>query len=210
MKSFFEEIGKKIGETAETVTNKAGEAVEVQRLKNQIRSLEKSNERDLIELGKTIYDKFSEGASMEDYASELCGMIQSRKESIANYSQQIVDVQGKKKCPDCGMPVGKEMSYCPYCGTKVPEDEKEDETSEDMAEDETESTEECTTQETAEGGAENEAENFADAVKEKAADMAEKAVEKVEDAADAVKDKAEEVMDKIKDSEEDEEDNKEQ
>lgn len=37
MKSFFEDLGRKIGETAETVTNKAGEAVEVQRLRNQIR-----------------------------------------------------------------------------------------------------------------------------------------------------------------------------
>ena len=35
MKDFFEDLGKRIGETAETMTNKAGEAIEIQRLKGQ-------------------------------------------------------------------------------------------------------------------------------------------------------------------------------
>ena len=34
MKSFFEDLGKKIGETTETVTSKAGEMMEIQRLRD--------------------------------------------------------------------------------------------------------------------------------------------------------------------------------
>ena len=33
MRDFFEDLGKRIGETAETMTNKAGDAIEIQRLK---------------------------------------------------------------------------------------------------------------------------------------------------------------------------------
>ena len=39
MKDFFEDLGKRLGATAETVTNRAGEAIEIQRLKSQIRTL---------------------------------------------------------------------------------------------------------------------------------------------------------------------------
>ena len=39
MGTFFEDLGKRLGETAETMTNKAGEAMEIQKLKNQIRTL---------------------------------------------------------------------------------------------------------------------------------------------------------------------------
>ena len=35
MRTFWEDLSKRIGETAESVSNKAGEAVEIQKLKNQ-------------------------------------------------------------------------------------------------------------------------------------------------------------------------------
>ena len=58
MKDFFEDLGKRIGETAETMTNMAGEAIEIQRLKSQIRTLARGNAVDLMELGKSIYDRY--------------------------------------------------------------------------------------------------------------------------------------------------------
>ena len=43
MKDFFEELGKYIGETATIVGNKAGEVIETQKLKSQVRSLTHEN-----------------------------------------------------------------------------------------------------------------------------------------------------------------------
>ena len=43
MKSFFEDLGKKIGETTETVTSKAGKMMEIQRLRGQIRTLDRKS-----------------------------------------------------------------------------------------------------------------------------------------------------------------------
>ena len=60
MKDFFEDLGKRLGETAETMSNKAGDAIEIQKLKSQIRSLARGNAVDLMELGKTIYDDLNE------------------------------------------------------------------------------------------------------------------------------------------------------
>ena len=39
MKDFFEDLGKRLSETAEAVTAKAGDAIEIQKLKAQIREL---------------------------------------------------------------------------------------------------------------------------------------------------------------------------
>ena len=36
MKDFFEDLGKRLSETAEAVTAKAGDAIEIQKLKAQI------------------------------------------------------------------------------------------------------------------------------------------------------------------------------
>ena len=168
MKSFFEDLGRKIGETAETVTNKAGEAVEVQRLRNQIRALERGNERDYAELGKMVYNHYKDGEVVDSEAIGICDAIQNREESIGKYEQQISDVKGDVTCGGCGKSVAKDMAFCPHCGSKVPE------------------------QAAAEEG------DYADAVKEKVVDMAEKVKEKAEAAAETVKEKAESTVEAMK------------
>ena len=55
MKDFFEDLGKRLSETAEAVTAKAGDAIEIQKLKAQIRELARGNAEDLMELGQSIY-----------------------------------------------------------------------------------------------------------------------------------------------------------
>ena len=168
MKSFFEDLGRKIGETAETVTNKAGEAVEVQRLRNQIRALERGNERDYAELGKMVYNHYKDGEVVDSEAIGICDAIQNREESIGKYEQQISEVKGDVTCGGCGKSVAKDMAFCPHCGSKVPE------------------------QAAAEGG------DYADAVKEKVVDMAGKVKEKAEAAAETVKEKAESTVEAMK------------
>ena len=66
MKSFFEDLGKKIGETTETVTSKAGEMMEIQRLRGQIRTLERGNEADMLEMGRFLYEKYQAGEAMDE------------------------------------------------------------------------------------------------------------------------------------------------
>lgn len=120
MGSFFEDLGKRLGETAETVTNKAGEAMEIQKLKSQIRTLERENDNDLAELGLAVYDQFKDGAELGAEATGLCEAIQSREESIAECLQKISDIKGDVECEECGKTLDKGMAYCPYCGAKAP------------------------------------------------------------------------------------------
>ena len=121
MRNFLEDLGKRLGETAESMTNKAGEAMEIQKLKSQIRTLERENDSDLAELGLAVYDQFKAGTEVGEEAAGLCEAIQSREESIAECLQKISDVKGDSQCEDCGKTVGKGMAYCPFCGHKMPE-----------------------------------------------------------------------------------------
>lgn len=181
MRNFLEDLGKRLGETAESVTNKAGEAMEIQKLKSQIRTLERENDSDLAELGLAVYDQFKAGTEVGEEAAGLCEAIQSREESIAECLQKISDVKGDSQCEDCGKTVGKGMAYCPFCGHKMPE------IVEEAAEDVAEAVEEAVdvaaekTEEAAEAAAEK-VEEVAEAVAEKAEDIAETAAEHVDEA----------------------------
>ena len=125
MRDFFDDLGKRIGETAETVTSKAGDAIEIQRIKGQIRGLARGNAADLIELGRTIYDRYKAGEEVEESARALCDAVRDREASIEDYEKKIAKLRGTSACSGCGRMVSKNMSYCPYCGEKVPDYEAE-------------------------------------------------------------------------------------
>lgn len=120
MKDFFEGLGKYIGETATTVGNKAGEVIETQKLKSQVRSLAHENTVDLLELGRGVYEQYKNGTALDEKAEGLCEAISSREESIAEFEEKISAIKGAGKCPNCGKMVAKEMVFCPYCGEKMP------------------------------------------------------------------------------------------
>ena len=173
MRNFLEDLGKRLGETAESMTNKAGEAMEIQKLKSQIRTLERENDSDLAELGLAVYDQFKAGTEVGEEAAGLCEATESREESVAECLQKISDVKGDSQCEDCGKTVGKGMAYCPFCGHKMPEIVEE------------------AAQEFAEA-AEEKVEEAAEAVEDAVETVAEKTEEAVEAAAEKVEEAAEE------------------
>jgi ssDNA-binding Zn-finger/Zn-ribbon topoisomerase 1 len=131
MKEFIEGIGKILSDTAETVGNKAGEVVESQRIRNQLNTLKRSNNRDLRDMGQMIYDKFQDGEVIDPELVPICEEIARREDSCAELEKVIADMKGAVKCPKCGKPVGKGMNFCPYCGVPA---ENEEEAEEDVAE----------------------------------------------------------------------------
>lgn len=128
MKDFFEDLGKRLEETAETMTNKAGEAIEIQRLKGKVRALARENAVDLMEMGRMVYESYKKGESVDEKSKTLCDAVIGREENMKEYNKKIAHLKGGYECASCGKMVGKDMIYCPYCGAKAePEDIYEDE-----------------------------------------------------------------------------------
>lgn len=177
MRTFWEDLSKRIGETAESVSNKAGEAVEIQKLKSQIRALERGTEEDLIDLGRMVYEYFEAGNLVGSEAEGLCEAIRSRKQSIEDYEKRIIAVRGEFSCKNCGKTISNKTAYCPYCGEKME--------AEATAEDENRQAKD----------AEADVIDYADVMRAKA----EEAANAVENAAEKVDDLAKKATDKVED-----------
>ena len=61
MADFFEDLGKRISDVANDIGKKTEDTLEIQRRKSDIRTLRRASERDLMDIGRMIYDKFQKG-----------------------------------------------------------------------------------------------------------------------------------------------------
>lgn len=89
MADFFEDLGKKISEVAEDIGKRAGDTVEAEKLKSKVRSLRRANERDLLEIGQMVYDKFREGEVSDLDYTALCEAVEQREEEMEKYKDEI-------------------------------------------------------------------------------------------------------------------------
>ncbi len=94
MTDFFDELGKKITETASEIGKKTSDTLEVQKLKSDIRSLKRANERDLTDIGRMVFEKFGNGEISDmDYVA-LCEGIEKREEEVGKLNQEIDRIRG--------------------------------------------------------------------------------------------------------------------
>ena len=130
MANFFQDLGKIISEKAQVVTKKTGEVVdvvakkteqtvEVQKIKAQIHTMERNNDRDYKDIGKMIYDKFKNGEGADAEYIELCDAIAERETSIAKAKEEIAKIKGLDMCPECEAHIEPDATFCPKCGAKV-------------------------------------------------------------------------------------------
>ncbi len=68
--------------------------VEIQRLKGQIRTLERGNEEDFLEMGRFLYHRFQAGEQLDEQMSTLCSKIEERIERIEKHQAQIEEIKG--------------------------------------------------------------------------------------------------------------------
>ena len=93
MADFFGELVKKVSDTASDISRKAEETFEIQKIKSDIRSLKRSNERDLKDIGQMVYEKFQKGEVDDTEYISLCEEIEKREEEIEKQEEQIVKIK---------------------------------------------------------------------------------------------------------------------
>lgn len=94
MADFFSVLGKKISDVAEDLEKKTEDTLEVQKIKSNIRSLKRANERDLIDIGKMVYDKFHSGEVSDIDYVVLCEAIEKREEEIERREEEVKKIKG--------------------------------------------------------------------------------------------------------------------
>lgn len=93
MSDFFEELGKRITEVAEDIGKKTEDTIEVQKIKSQMRSLKRANERDFAAMGKKIYEKFKDGEVADTDCIKFCEAIEKREEQLEENEEQLEKIR---------------------------------------------------------------------------------------------------------------------
>lgn len=93
-RDIFDDIGRAVTGAADAVTRKAGEVVEVTRLKNQIYSLERDIKRNYEALGKMVYESYSQTGATEKQYEALCEEIAGKEILIDEYE---AEAENRKK-----------------------------------------------------------------------------------------------------------------
>lgn len=120
-----EAVSKKTGEVVDVVAKKTEQTVEMTKIKSQISTMERNNERDFKDIGKMIYERYKKGEVVEDEFIELCESISEREDSIRKSKEEIAGLKGLEVCQKCDAHLEAGANFCPKCGTKLDEEAQE-------------------------------------------------------------------------------------
>lgn len=119
-----EEVSKKTGEVVDVVVKKTEEAVEITKIKSQINTMKRYNERDFKDIGKMIYERYKKGEVVDGDFVELCEAVAEREECIHKSKREIATLKGLNLCPKCDAPMDVDSVFCPKCGAKMEEEKQ--------------------------------------------------------------------------------------
>lgn len=127
MDNIFDKIGKKASETYKVTAEKTGKIAKSAKLKLKIGELKSNKEELENSIGKKVYEEYAKKAkSIELKDIEECKKIEDIEKEIKDLEKECLELDDKKKCKKCGVLLGKDIKFCPECGTKQPEPKKEE------------------------------------------------------------------------------------
>lgn len=112
------DIGKRITDTAKTVTRKSEDIVEITKLNLAIGSEEDKIKRMLYEIGSELYRSYINGKPYGESYDSKCSEVKQLEENIKTLKERILLLKGNKTCKTCNSVVDVEVNYCPSCGEK--------------------------------------------------------------------------------------------
>ncbi len=95
MADLFNNLSQKFTEVASDLSKKTEETIEIQKIKSEVRSLKRANDRDFKDMGLTIYEKFVKGEEIDEIFLDFCKEIAERDEAIEKKEEEIVKIQGE-------------------------------------------------------------------------------------------------------------------
>lgn len=89
MAGFFDDLGKRLSETANDLGKKAEDTLEIQKRKSDIRFLSRANDRDYMDIGKIIFEKYRNGEVVDTDMAALCEAIAQRRMKLQRFRQRL-------------------------------------------------------------------------------------------------------------------------
>lgn len=115
--AFFEDLGKKISQTSQDAVQKAKDTAEILKLNGMISDEEKKIKAKYIEIGKKYFETYAEACNT--CFADMINEIKASQSNIDVYKEQIKQLKGITKCPDCGADLASGDAFCTNCGKKT-------------------------------------------------------------------------------------------
>lgn len=116
--SVFENLTKKVSDTAKAAAKKSSELVEVTKLNMSISAEEDKIKKTYADIGKLVYTAYANGDEVAEGYKELCSSITGYEETITAMKQKILELKSMKVCPGCGVELETDIAFCSKCGAK--------------------------------------------------------------------------------------------
>lgn len=123
--SVLDNITKRVTDTAKAAAKKSGSIVEVTRLNMNIGAEEEKVRKVYADIGKQLYEDYTEGKIVGEKLLDYCAKIDEIISNIDGMREKVLELRNVKACPNCGMELDIEMTFCYKCGRKQEEHEVE-------------------------------------------------------------------------------------
>ena len=118
--SVLNDFTKVVTDTAKTVGKKSSDMMEVTKLNLAISAEEEKIEKQLFEIGRKVYEQFTESETADEPVLELCKDVQFMENSITDMRTRILNLRKIKECPTCKEMLDLDMAFCFKCGAAQP------------------------------------------------------------------------------------------
>lgn len=102
MEDFLGKLSEKFGDTmevlgkkAEDLGKKAEDTLDIQKIKSEINTMKRANERDFTDMGKIIYERFEKGEEVDEEFRAFCEEIEKREDEIMECEHEISRIKGE-------------------------------------------------------------------------------------------------------------------
>lgn len=114
--AFFEQLGKKISDAGQGISQSTKNLAEISRLNSAIAEDKKHIAGYTAAIGESYYRRHRDDPMNEE--PERINNINKLYAEIARYEDRIKELRGIGKCPNCGADVPNGAAFCNACGAR--------------------------------------------------------------------------------------------
>lgn len=115
--AFFETLGGKIINAGQSIAQSTKNFADVTKLNSAVSDYEKQIMDLYTIVGKAYYERHKDDANAEERQRIMA--INSLFKQIDDLKQQVKEIEGFTKCPNCGGDVPRDALFCNNCGSKI-------------------------------------------------------------------------------------------
>ncbi len=122
----FEDVVVNAKSAANVVGKKAGQLMDISKLRLSAADINREISRRLEALGRTVYDAQKSGYDPSELVAESVSCIDELYEQLDVINQELAMARNKLTCQACGTLNPQESIYCSHCGAKLVKEEPEE------------------------------------------------------------------------------------